>query len=531
MGMVVFEDFRQGWQSSGSVQQQPLGAHAGKDVWVTDKGLVIPRASLFAQTIDATAPNLSTSPLISAGAFDKYAGPTVASSVGPLVFFATAGATPKVWRFGVDGRWNVIAATISSTTLATRLPSFHNAFFDNATAPLLYALNSEGAVAARGILRMNTSGALTVTDIATPAAWHTCLCRWNDRGVAAEANTNRIWYSDAAAFNTWGSGSFVYIGEGAPITSLVPTPTILYVGTAVGWYGVTGVLGSTTTVRQLSSSPSDTWGQAVPWASGALGSDLRNKLTLFAGSRSRVLADTTTVAAGARTFSAAGNGWIPFLQPNGVALSYQVGGTGILISEVATEFGIRHAYHVLNPTTENAIPINTLTGYAYESRAIFILQDSATNVAKMARLPFDQRPLGDTSSTANTGVLSLPEIVAKDSAPFRIKAVHVEFYKGKVYLNSSGIITSGWTGSCSITAQVTATGALHVLNLPTTPPPQSTALTITEPASGYNDDERDVWTFPVDDCPEAFSFRIDLTLKMVSVRRVIVETYKLGERV
>lgn len=77
--------------------------------------------------------------------------------------------------------------------------------------------------------------------------------RWKEWLVAVKHNTNRLHFSAPLAPTSWGASDYVEIGDSAPITAIVPMANQLWVGKQSGWFIVSGVLGESTTVRQVDS--------------------------------------------------------------------------------------------------------------------------------------------------------------------------------------------------------------------------------------------------------------------------------------
>lgn len=92
----------------------------------------------------------------------------------------------------------------------------------------------------------------TVTGVTVPARM-SGLVQFGPFVVGAQWGLSRIFWSNPLDGATWLSTSFYDIGSAAPtISALVVVGNTLYVGKADGWWSVTGVLGSTAVVTQVS---------------------------------------------------------------------------------------------------------------------------------------------------------------------------------------------------------------------------------------------------------------------------------------
>jgi hypothetical protein len=94
---------------------------------------------------------------------------------------------------------------------------------------------------------------MATTDVTTPTATTEIVVRWNERFVYAKGNV--IHYSGTpdspTDITSWLAESNYIVGDGGAITALIPSPLALYIAKKSGWWVVTGVLGSTATIRQV----------------------------------------------------------------------------------------------------------------------------------------------------------------------------------------------------------------------------------------------------------------------------------------
>lgn len=76
------------------------------------------------------------------------------------------------------------------------------------------------------------------------------LARFGEFMVGVALNGYRLFYTTAYDPTAWDAGDYYDIGDAGPITALVPFGDALYIAKADGWYVLTGVLGSSPTIRR-----------------------------------------------------------------------------------------------------------------------------------------------------------------------------------------------------------------------------------------------------------------------------------------
>lgn len=97
---------------------------------------------------------------------------------------------------------------------------------------------------------------MTTTAVTTPSAFN-FIRRWNLYCVGVDNTTPyRVWFSQVNSsgfdFSTWPATNYIDVGDNEPITAVVPLYNTLFVGKRSGWWAITGVIGTTAAVRQVS---------------------------------------------------------------------------------------------------------------------------------------------------------------------------------------------------------------------------------------------------------------------------------------
>lgn len=203
---------------------------SGSDVIVYKSGLIGP------------APNGKTVSFTSPPNGRVLAGSTWITS-GVKFFALTETASGYEWRI-----WDIDAGTVGSTFTGTFASS----------VPAAIAPSQQGGFGAGGYYNISGSGlykvlpdsaAVSLIDTDPSGALSTF---YGDRLVAN--NNNRLWYSDVLDWDTFGANNYVDVGAAVPHSLYTKFRDGLLVSNLGGvMIFVTGVLGATTTIRELSS--------------------------------------------------------------------------------------------------------------------------------------------------------------------------------------------------------------------------------------------------------------------------------------
>lgn len=227
---VRFDDFSHGHAGDVDRSRAGKGQWFGRDVMLYLDGLVGPRPPIRNLAL-TPVPTIATAPIDgvlweSGGGAFVLVDTVLYKVTAPLADFANPRTTSSA-AVGASG-YAVAVDTPASPT--------------NPRALVARVHGSQG-------IRNVDAVALTTADVTTAATTTEVFVRWNERFVYA--NANRIYYSDAADPTSWPAANTYTVGDGGPITALIPSPLALYVAKSSGWWVVTGVLGSTATIRQV----------------------------------------------------------------------------------------------------------------------------------------------------------------------------------------------------------------------------------------------------------------------------------------
>jgi hypothetical protein len=233
VAVVRFDDFTGGHAGDVDRSRAKKGQWFGRDVMLYLDGLVGPRPPLRPLTL--TPVQFIATPPVDAALWESGGGAvvlvnqTIYKVVSPLADLATARTvtTAAVGATGYGLAVDTPPAGTNPRTVVTR---------NNASG-----------------VRLVDMVAMTTSDVATATVPSEIVVRWNERFVYATGNT--IYYSGSPDSPTdltaWPSTNNYIVGDGGPITALIPSPLALYVAKASGWWVITGVLGSTATIRQV----------------------------------------------------------------------------------------------------------------------------------------------------------------------------------------------------------------------------------------------------------------------------------------
>ncbi len=109
---------------------------------------------------------------------------------------------------------------------------------------------------AGGAIYQHNLTAYSTAAITTPSTL-SFIRRWGLYCVGVDAVTRyRLWFSQVSSagftFDTWPATNYYDIGDSEPITAIVPLYNTLFIGKRSGWWALTGVVGSTVSIRQVS---------------------------------------------------------------------------------------------------------------------------------------------------------------------------------------------------------------------------------------------------------------------------------------
>ena len=551
---VEVDDFSSGLNVGQRLSRQDPRTWTGRDVLVTEGGLLVPRRKAAVGTGNATGNEQITG---DEEVSDAICSPKLSSGslIGHHMVYAvnnlTAGTyTGYLFTDNGDGTFTYVR----SYTLGAEI---NNRFVPSRTsAGVEYAMWLRSFIGGTTFEHINlTAGGISTFTLPENGNPRT-LAIWGLRLViASTANPGRILYSDANSWGSWPAGNYLSISSSAEaITEIVPTASALYLGRESGWYVVTG---TPVDMNALSIRPLEA-GDGTPQIPGAGALNVGGRI-LYTGARSDVfLREKLSVTTRDLGYNIEGDESEDFrrrqpLFPGLGVTSWRrlerlIGG-GVVIDEGtplidATSDGDGTAEmivwrdgtfqrHLLDSTVDGIGGAVAIANGAPGLDPLSALRGFAMRASDNRMAPW-MLPLEETrpvywGSTAVEGLWrSAPLAGPKPAEPFRVKQVLVEVYKFKT---SSETDSNGWGGSCSVKCKVFAdyVADVSVGNLAT---PTTTELTWSQTASSIPDDwQREMLVFNCADLPAVYRVVIQLKIKMVAVRRVILVGDHIGLRV
>lgn len=320
----------------------------------------------------------------------------------------------------------------------------------------------------------------------------------------------RMNFSDAADYYTWGASNYIDIGDAARIMALVTAGNNqLYVIKANSIWLVSGVLGSTATVRHLldfrmGDSGGDDSPKVARSEQGMIGLVRSDGVAgLFDGAR-------------LTAYDEQGSSWTNCYPLPGGSLAFTDGSTEMLVWTPRAGFE-RHSF---------GKSIKYLSawrsGENYDVAGAVFTGSQVSNFCKWiptpaSSVPYDNAYNDGTTSGQLQGVFYLPEYYSKAGTVLRARNVTVQFTKYKA--------TTGLTNE--ITAQAVAKGSYESGDV------TSTALTWSESSnSASTSGTEDSVRFSFGDQGFGNGFQIQFTsLKGVTIKEVVVQCDERARRV
>lgn len=501
---VKYDDFSGGyWGDASDARPNQDNKWYGRNVRVYPNGQIGPR---YATT------NITNSGLaISSGFRDETTVAAVNTTSAPYAITVAA-----------DGGGTLRFYTKSGSGASASWSWADNGSLGSSTGVSGYVIDERNAkVGFGGLNKSFTIGSTT------PSTFTTALyvAKHGERAVGTDASVrSRMVFSDASDYYTWGASSFIDIGDGAEnIGYISASNNQLYVAKTNGIWLVSGVLGSTATVRKMAS---------VQIAPGSYPAIVRSSEGLLGFVRAD---GVPCVFDGVRVhqFVEQGTGWLPPSALPGGFLAWRQGSStmDVLVRELNGGFS-RHTFGGFSTNgqvlphfeDEKYVPYGTTADqfvYVGEYSALqrwIVQMPSTTTSTGLA-------PLYATGSSANDrnqsgqlqGVFYLPEYYTKAGTVLRVRNVTVQFTKFKA--NSS--LTN------EIVAQAVAKGSYEAGDV------TSTALTWSESAnSATATGTEDSVRFSFGDQGFGNGFQIQFTsLKGVTVKEVVVQCDERARRV
>jgi hypothetical protein len=492
VAVVRFDDWSAGHAGDVDRSRAKKGQWFGRDAMIYLDGLVGPRPPLRPLAL-SPAPSIATAPVDAAlwesgGGAVVLVDQTVYKIVSPLADLVTART--------------VTSAAVGATGYGLAVD----------TPPV-------GTNPRAVVTRNNASGvrlvdmvAMTSSDVATATVPSEIVVRWNERFVYATGNT--IYYSGSPDSPTdltaWPSTNNYIVGDGAPITALIPSPLALYVAKASGWWVITGVLGSTATIRQVverqgvepAGSAANQGGTRIvaAWDRGMLW--LRRRYQAAAPDAQGIEPPYAQVSE-LRTFTGAVMGDVAEVYATNLARLVGLPVGGALVDQV--DRGPDTAVRVSlldNLVLAHRTAAGTLALTAWRYRTSRPGYGSDTD-----------KTTGDNGAHANViGYFSPPDWWSTDARQVRVATVYV---LGRVY-DTSGAGTTATISTARVRCRAVMLGVENTSEIASTQQSWSQVVTL-----GTGDHDQ-AMRFDVADAGSGLGFRIELELENVAVRQVYV---------
>lgn len=434
---------------------------------------------------------------------------------GAPIVVDTAGASDITYSGGLVSNGGLVTYKVRPATLAKDVYA-GGAGYPLGTTALsdLVPFNGDILVARNGSTLgiFDPTGPSLSTGTTTPVQF-TLLQTW-DGFALGTARTNRLYFSAAYDATSWNSNDYVDIGNSdAAISAIVPTPQGLLIGTATGWWQLTGVLGQTTSQRQITTKGLN-GSSAVEVDAG-----------IFFGAGSNPPQAVVRLLAGTQTPTVLWDKGPSFTR---VSLA-KVGGQYVFVSTINAADATANVYslYMWSEHGRNWRKIALPTPYSTKSYSNVAFDPSATAssayilVSGLAAsfqttiYTYSIDPLHPPVDSAGTAYQSATVDLAgyDHKRPFRIDELLVELDLGATTLNA--------TRSIGVTIKAPSAIVDYHTSLTALAANTSTAQTYTLPTMATTDYERPVIRYNPNDAGPTMSCTPSLTMRGVKVRRVI----------
>ncbi len=409
---IEYDDFSGGYFVGTNESQQPMNTWVGTDVAVSPStGHLIALPSVFSES----------SSLNSGLAFVGFFG---VDSNDVIHWAGTTGTPPTFYyqNFGLTTTGSSAAA--AGTAVKAGPVQFAN--------KMCWALDAVGV----GIIVARDVTTFALTNGNTPAAnWLSTLGTYKYWLVGGDSTiTNRMFFSAPNDPVTWAATDYIDIGSTSnTITGFVDAQDVLYIMTTGGLYSISGVLGSSSVLRQVNRVPLS---DGTPFDTSVLGltsnvaaGNYDGPLVMQGSTARRILqgaADASSVAqVGSAVAVVCNDSSVMFNDPMTSRAWYRranLSGFSSLVPATVNRSEYAYFYPVstgaqkvwrlqLNPTTSaltpslTTFPTATVTLADYSSKRPFIIKDALMEVAIGEESAAAARSMG-----VQMGTLSVPAV-------------------------------------------------------------------------------------------------------------------------
>ena len=359
--------------------------------------------------------------------------------------------------------------------------------------------------------------ALTVTTV-TPAQF-TGIYVWDAWAIGVTGN--RLYFCAPYDATSWNANDYIDVGDSdATIQTIVPTVQGLLVGTATGWWQIDGVLGQTTTKRQITTK-----GVAV-----AGGVDVDAGIFFMAGGNPDQA--SVRLLSGSQTPTAL---WDPLASFNGTDRIVRVGGHYVF---AVTDTG--GVIYMWSEHTRNWRRIQAFTAaelsmigsvrYSIASdpgaaadRAFIAARGEVTGNYNAVRIyTYDIDPFNPPVTAAGTAYTNATVNLAEydHRRPFTVTEVLAELDCGTTSLNA--------TRSIALTVKMPTPVVDYSTNLTALLANAATTQTYTLPAAASTAGERPMIRFSPNNAGPSMSVIPNVRLQGVKLRRLIMRCQEVS---
>jgi hypothetical protein len=365
-------------------------------------------------------------------------------------------------------------------------------------------------------LQIFDPAALSITDVAVPVIFANVYA-WDAWALGVAASSNRIYFCAPYDETSWDSNDYIDVGDAdAYIQTIVPTVNGILVGTATGWWQITGVLGQTTQKRQITSKGVTTAGGVEVDAGvlfGAGGNPDQAAVRLLSGTLTPTALWDPSAGFGSPERIVRVGGHYVFVITDDGGVIYMWSEHTRTWRRIQALTAAELSYTGGDGTVKYRVASDPGAG---ASQAFLAARGTlASNNLSVRIYTYDIDPFDPPVNSAGTAYQSATvDLAAYDhKRPFRVKELIAEVDCGTTSLNATR----------SLALAVKAPGK-PIDNFATITGPAanaSAAQTWTLPAMASTAGERAVYRFNPTDTGESFNIIPQLTMRGVKLRRVI----------
>lgn len=242
-----WKDFRGGYYVGPSESTQPTNTWTGENVTVAnDDAYLVP--TYAPQTLTLSGSGTSGGVLSNGTTATEWSPATYCANY--VILLSRTGTTAKI-HFINTTTGAVTTGTITGTATTVENPPVIayqgvdqlDAYFVIGDANIYYALFNSGSITSQGSVTPATAGVWTGATV------------WNARMIVWSKTSETFVFSEPLDFDNFPSLNFVGVGYNEDgIAHVVPRNLDVIIVKPSGWYSLTGVLGSSASIRQMNDT-------------------------------------------------------------------------------------------------------------------------------------------------------------------------------------------------------------------------------------------------------------------------------------